>query len=285
MAVIVKIKEGIKSNRKIERGVRKMLRPYFWLRMQKENGIVWLHRKGLVNTFKYNYIKGLKDTHKGERCFIVATGPSLKISDLDALSKANEFSFGMNSCVLALEQTGWTPNILGIQDEFVYSKMEDKIIEESKKRLKDKIIISNTISSLYPSSKKFHQFYLHYLDHKYDRLRTGIIKFSDECNNVVYDGYSILFSLMQLAVYMGFKEIYLLGCDCNYNGNSQHFIEHGQFDPYALGAGERLIYVHSKFKEFAEAHDVKVVNCTRGGMLEVYPRMNLENVLGKKVDE
>ena len=56
-------------------------------------------------------------------------------------------------------------------------------------------------------------------------------------------------------------------------------METGHIDPYAMNAGERLIYVHSKFKEFADNHGVKVVNCTRGGMLEVYPRIALEEVL------
>lgn len=279
MAIIIKIKEGIKSNQNVERGVRKLLRPYFWLRMQKENCIVWLHRKGLVSTFKYNYLKGLKNTHKGERCFIVATGPSLTIEDLDLLSESNNFCFSMNSCALILDKTKWIPDMLGIQDEFVYNKVIDKLKVETEGKLSGKVIVSNTISNLFSSARDYHQFYLHYLDHKYDRQRTGVIKFSDECENVVFDGYSIIFSLMQIAVYMGFKEIYLLGCDCNYKQEKQHFVETGHIDPYALNVGERLIYVHSKFKEFADKHNVIVVNCTRGGMLEVYPRMNLEDVL------
>ena len=35
-------------------------------------------------------IKELKDTHCGERCFIVANGPSLTSDDLDTLHKNNE---------------------------------------------------------------------------------------------------------------------------------------------------------------------------------------------------
>lgn len=46
-----------------------------------------------------------------------------------------------------------------------------------------------------------------------------------------------------------------------------------------LTAGEKLIKAHSEFKKFAESVGVKVFNCTRGGMLEVYPRVELKNVL------
>lgn len=78
---------------------------------------------------------------------------------------------------------------------------------------------------------------------------------------------------------MGFKEIYLLGCDCNYNQTKKNFIEHGAKDPNASIMGDRLIYTHSMFDKFAKAHGVQVYNCTRGGMLEVYPRKKLEDVL------
>lgn len=90
----------------------------------------------------------------------------------------------------------------------------------------------------------------------------------------VYDGYSIALSLMQLAVYMGFKKIYLIGSDCNYNQKKKNFIEHGaniNFEAKDI-AGTRIIVAHEKFKKFADSHQVEVFNCTRGGMLEVYPR-------------
>ena len=43
----------------------------------------------------------------------------------------------MNSCALALDKTIWVPNILGVQDEFVYKKIEDTIVRESKDKLKN----------------------------------------------------------------------------------------------------------------------------------------------------
>lgn len=277
MPIIIRIKEGVKAIKAIERVARIALRPYFWLRYRKESFQAWLRGKGILSNRNVTFLRNLKQTHEGERCFIVATGPSLTMEDLNLIK--DEFSFGMNSCVLALDKTEWIPNIYGIQDEFVYNKIESKLLEEAETKLKDKIFVSNTISSLFNSSEFFHEFFLHYLDHKYDHSKTGEIKFSEDCEIVIFDDYSILFSLMQLAVYMGFKKLYLLGCDCNYNQEKAHFLEHGVKDPFAANAASRLIFVHSKFKEFADAHGVKVVNCTRGGMLEVYPRKTLEEVL------
>ena len=91
--------------------------------------------------------------------------------------------------------------------------------------------------------------------------------------------------MLQFAMYMGFKEIYLLGCDCNYRQKKQHFIEFSHRDKIYDFTGDRMIYIHEKFREFADAHGVRVVNCTRGGMLEAYPRMALEDVLSGRCEQ
>ena len=48
----------------------------------------------------------LKDIHRGERCFIIGNGPSLKQTDLTRLK--NEFSFGTNRIYLAFVDWGFT---------------------------------------------------------------------------------------------------------------------------------------------------------------------------------
>lgn len=275
--MLLDIKEKIKANKTVESFARRIAFPYFWIVNKKDSLVIALRRKGIIYQTKFNFLRKLKDSHKGERCFIVATGPSLTFDDLHAIK--DEFSFGMNSCALALDKTDWTPSLYGIQDEYVYLKIKDVLNNEAKMRLKDRIIVADTMVRLCPEMARFHQFPHTFMDHKYDHKKTGTIRFSEDCDNIVYDGYSILFSLMQLAVYMGFNEIYLLGCDCTYQGNKKNFIEHGAIDPNFDIAGLRLIYIHSLFKDFANKHGVKVFNCTRGGMLEEYPRKTLEEVL------
>ncbi len=259
---------------------RQMAIPYFWIQNKCSDISTFLRGKDIVVDNESLYLKKWKNSHVGESCFIVATGPSLTMNDLDLLADSGIYSFGMNSCALCLDKTKWIPSLLGVQDEYVYKKIETVLIEESNGKLKDKIWVSDNVSTLCPSSKQFLIFKLHYLDHKYNPRKMGELKFSENCYNVIYDGYSIIFSILQLAIYMGFKAIYLLGTDCNYNQPKQHFIDNGTIDPNRDILGNKLIYTHSKFKEFADKHGVKVVNCTRGGMLEVYPRMRLENVLG-----
>ena len=42
-------------------------------------------------------------------------------------------------------------------------------------------------------------------------------------------------------------------------------------------------FFYKSAKEYADSNGIKIINCTRGGMLEVFPRMSLEEVLGKNV--
>ena len=92
------------------------------------------------------------------------------------------------------------------------------------------------------------------------------VDFSPNAYEVVYDGYSITYSLIEIAIYMGFKEIYLLGADCNYpKGEKNHFVESGFVDKNAASNPIRMRIGYQAAKEYADAHGIKIVNCTRGG--------------------
>jgi len=55
-------------------------------------------------------LAALKDSHKGERCFLIGNGPSLRQTDLTLLK--NEFTFGFNRIFLAAEELNFTPSCL-----------------------------------------------------------------------------------------------------------------------------------------------------------------------------
>ena len=60
-------------------------------------------------------LKALKDKHKGQRCFIVCNGPSLKDINFDFLK--DEITFGMNRIYLMKEQNGFVPTYFGCIDK------------------------------------------------------------------------------------------------------------------------------------------------------------------------
>lgn len=225
------------------------------------------------NNSLHSRIRLLKNKYKGERCFIICTGPSLTKEDLFAIS--NEYTFGMNSVAL---MDDWKPRFYGVQDYFVLEKIINSVKQISKE----------SITFLpYTLCKKFNMkmdnsniipvniFGFDHLVNPYSKR----FKFSEDCFEQVNDGFSITISLIQIAFYLGFREIYLIGADSTYKkGGRNHFIEHGTEDPFADIAGRRLIRYYKYVKKFADGHDLKIYNATRGGMLEVFERVNLEDI-------
>ena len=245
---------------------------------------VKLRKRGILSEKKFDAIKSLKNTHNGERCFIIATGPSLTIEDLELIK--NEFTFGVNSLVKVLDKISYIPNFIGIQDAGVYRKIGN-LIEQCPI---PHVLITDTIYKKYCKDKRDGRYFLfpkyncRHSSHGDKRPLTS--GFSDDVSKVVYDGYSITYSVLQIAVYMGFTEIYILGNDCNYNMKGKlHFVESGFVDKIASTGSGRMIYAYSVAKKWLDENrpDVKVYNATRGGMLEVFPRKTLDDVFKKEI--
>lgn len=230
-------------------------------------------KKGYIDK-RYKKILDYKDIHKGERCFIIATGPSLTMNDVESLK--NEYTFSMNSICKLYDQTDWRPTYFAIQDNCVFEKMQDYI----RAHKEVPVFISDNIKRKFkresdwiefPTDTKYHSYEM--LIGKYHAL------FSDDCYEIVYDGYSIAYSCLELAVYMGFKEIYLLGADCTYSGEKEHFVDSGVEDRSRKFATPKLTAGYEAAKKYADSHSVKIYNATRGGVLEVFPRVNLDEIL------
>ena len=60
-------------------------------------------------------LRSFQKKHEGERCFIVANGPSLKHMNMDLLK--NEFTIGMNRIYLMTAINGFIPNYLTCIDK------------------------------------------------------------------------------------------------------------------------------------------------------------------------
>ena len=228
---------------------------------------------------RYQWILEHKDRYKGQRCFVVATGPSLTMEDLDRIR--GEISFSMNSCLLALDQTAWRPDFYLIQDRHVYRTLAPcwkgsrgpgcrrygwaaPLRTPAPCRRGSKAIPSTCWTT---------------------GCTTGRVRdlpfFRGTATGCICDGYSVVFSALQMACYMGFREICLLGCDCSYSGPRSHFRPYGYRDPRRTGWGTSCWRATPPSGSFAEARGVRVLNCTRGGALEVYPRVLLETIVLK----
>lgn len=231
-----------------------------------------------IDDNKFLPLKRYKNMYKGKRCFILCTGPSLTLEDIESLR--DEYVFGMNSICLIHDKTNWKPDFFAIQDPAVYDKVQDTLLKTDN----GQVFVPSGFAKRYCIPSDWVKFPIcgsyHLYEAKYGTRYFA--KFSDDCYIRVYDGYSITYSIMQLAVYMGFEEIYLLGADCSYLGEKQHFIEHGHYASSASSATERLFASYGEAKRYAENNGKKIFNATRGGKLELFPRVQLEDVLANQ---
>lgn len=154
--------------------------------------------------FKVPYILDeFEDRHKGERCFIVGNGPSLNNIDMTLLK--DEITFGSNQCYRGYDKWGF---------QFTYWGIEDRLQIEEYQEEYEQNVPENSI--------KFYPFeYLPFLNFKNFcpiNHRYGVANFPQfsGSSDFSYLGGSVTYMLMQVAVVMGFKEIYLVGMDHKY---------------------------------------------------------------------
>ncbi len=253
---------------------------YYWFY------IAYLKYQQIFCRNQYENLRKLKGTCSG-RCFIIGTGPSMTVEDLDLLQ--DEATFGVNGLCKAF-RPGRCTTWYAFLDEAIWIENRDIISHLDLSRV---FYNQNVLRKLgrknffiWKDAVRFYNFPgKHFLDYGID-LNTG---FSTRAERFVYDGYTIMYSVLQIAMFMGFTEIYLLGADCNYNpAEKMHFIESSHDsdanDPtFKNNAGGRsMIECYKVAKKYADSHGIKIFNATRGGMLEVFERVNLENVLKTK---
>ena len=110
---------------------------------------------------------------------------------------------------------------------------------------------------------------------------------------------------LQILVYLGFREIYLVGVDLDYNNIKSAVNVDGRtliatqnddanhFDPRYFSGGRkyhipRMDETIEKFndaKKFCDLNGVKVYNATIGGKLEVFPRVDFRDLFDMQINE
>lgn len=236
----------------------------------------------------------LKNRHKGERCFIIGTGPSLKVEDLERLK--NEVTFASNKIYLLFDKTKWRPTYYNIIDYYILEadfENISKIEAEIRFMPKERAVACGVIDERFI-----------YYNRKTNYLKTNgrnqvqesetEIEFSDDIVELVHGGDSVTYDMIQIAAYMGFREIYLLGMDHTYNTNfkcindvderrgnhfSDSYEENMEKMPYYKNATlDMLTKAYIAARRYLEPRGVHIYNATRGGKLEVFKRVEFDEL-------
>ena len=233
-------------------------------------------------------LKRFKNCHEGQRCFVIGNGPSLTTDDLDKLK--NEYTFACNKIYRLFDKTTWRPTYYVLQDRAVMFDDYDMLVPTSKECTAcflNGIRYWEHPKELRKADNVFF-FYIHTVTDE-----NGEPPVFADITKGTNNGSTITFGMLQFAIYMGFKEIYLLGVDNNFShmvdrdGNvivqdiKDHFEggDHASLKNINIEAW-KLEQTYLSAKKYADAHGIKICNATRGGKLEVFERVNLDQVLG-----
>ncbi len=228
---------------------------------------------------------GMRDAYWGERAYIIGNGPSLRDMDLEPLR--SEYTFGSNRIYLAFEELGFATTFLcAIADQIVEQFADEIAATPSRVFMRHELArrtdLPRTVTTCLVNNHR--RFGTHPL----------LPGFSS--------GGTVTYFSMQLAFYLGFREVILIGVDHSFvevgvpavETLPQDKYERGpatvvsggddpnHFTPGYFGKGVKWVLPDWQQMEASyrlarltyEAAGRRIVDATVGGKLTVFPKVN-----------
>jgi hypothetical protein len=210
------------------------------------------------------------DRHAGQRCFIIGNGPSLRQMDLSLLR--DEFTFGMNRIYLMFPDLGFTTTY--------FTTVNSLVIEQCAQE------ICNLPIPQFLSWRSHHlidpgpdTIFLH-------TTYSGTC-FQRDARRRLWEGATVTYVTLQLAYYMGFSQVILIGVDHSYatqgkpnttivsqgddpnHFNSGYFGKGFRWQLPDLVTSERA---YTLARQAYEAAGRQVLDATVSGRLTIFPK-------------
>lgn len=241
--------------------------------------------KRLIRKQDPNNVKkweALKGKYKGERLFVMGNGPSLNKMPLYFLK--DEYTMCFNRVNLMYERVGWKPDFYVVIDDLVikdnYQEINNEVLPVVKYAFFPDIHPSNLdVTDYIENRDNVSWFIADKPEFRADLPNCGHNK------TVVNAG-------LQVAAWLGFTEIYLIGVDMTFGDQKVKKInkrdwEAGEddpnhFDPRYFKKGRKYHNptVHEMLeqfqigKEFFDKMGVNIYNAGINGKLEIFPRVD-----------
>lgn len=213
----------------------------------------------------------------GYKAVIVCNGPSLAKVDFESLSGV--FTIGLNKINLAFQSTDWRPSIICCVNKYVLDQNADFFQQST-----IPCLLANKKESKKITSKNVY------------KIRS--LFYPRFCKNIVFgvnEGWTVTYVAMQVAYWLGFKDVVLIGCDHNFlvkkglkpneldvmDVDKNHFI-HGYFQTGTLWQApdlDRSEESYMKALDVFSKDDRRLRNATVGGHLDLLERVKLEDWL------
>jgi hypothetical protein len=218
-------------------------------------------------------LKALKDSRRGERCFIIGNGPSLRQTDLTRLRR--EATLGVNRIYLAFPDMGFPTTY--------YLSMNNLVVEQCAADIQalpmPKFIAWRSMQYLKPADD------LYFLHTSYTGPKFG----GADITGRLWEGATVTYVALQVAFYLGFQTAILIGVDHNFTTQGKPnstIVSEGpdpnHFNPNYFGKGFRWQlpdldtsergYVMAR--QAYEAAGRQVLDATVGGKLQIFPKVD-----------
>ena len=192
-------------------------------------------------------IRDFQDLHEGKRLFILSSGPSLGGLDLTPLRR--RLVMGLNRSAIVFPDTHY------------HCTMDARIFTE------------------FPDMLKKSRYLFTFADRPFGipLKLLGAEGFSHDLTAGIYSGYTVSYFGLQVAVYMGFKEIFYLGLDLKNQGEKTHFFGH-DFHSRTHDQSEypRMRKAFEQSAAMLEQRGVKVYNCSPDSTLTCFEKVSYE---------
>lgn len=218
----------------------------------------------------------LKEKHKGEHCFIIGNGPSLKDTDLTLLK--NEVTFGSNRIYLLFDEIGFCTTYFLSVNRLVIEQCAQDIVKVPCPKFigwhaRDRVDFTDDMMFLYSRGER---------------------SFSTDITNGVWEGGTVTYVALQVAYYMGFDRVILVGVDHSFAARGEPHAtvvsqgdDPNHFHPQYFGKGfrwqlpdlEMSEQAYRMAKDYFERAGREVVDATVGGKLRVFPRIDYKSLL------
>ncbi len=239
-----------------------------------------LHRSDLADWHEHyaQQLLQFKDKHKGEDCFILGNGPSLNKIDLTKLN--DYYVFGMNKIYLIFDKVDLHLSY--------HLSVNPPMIEQSKAEFERGLGCPSFLSYRYSKGiieDREHIFRIYAGDAPWT--------FTGDLMQPITEGFTITSVALQMAYFMGFKRVFLVGCDHNFKQTGKpntlqkaDEIDVNHFVPNYVGGqdwfladleGSEISYRQARYAY--EQDERRIYDATVGGKLEVFPKISFEDAL------
>ncbi len=209
-------------------------------------------------------LNGYKDKMKGQRCFVIATQKNIKLDDINIL--LNERTFAANGFCECFARTPLRPSYFMLTDAAAYLG-NGKYIEGMECFINGNIRIFEDKFKKNPT----------YLNALGAGLINGLATFQQmqtEYETAVFLPY---YEMIQLALYMGFSEIYLYGFDDIYSLE----IDSGSIARNVEGVPdfpEKVKKVLERVKAYADGNNIRIINMGESTGLSMFEHIKFEEI-------